>query len=99
MDREHRIRQRAYRMWEDEGRPEGRDREHWDRAARAVDGSGDEASDGAPPTIGQRKSKVETQSSEPSSGATAASIPGSKRSGGSRAGGSAKRNPGGSARR
>ena len=27
-----RIRQRAYELWEDEGRPEGRDRIHWLRA-------------------------------------------------------------------
>ena len=26
------IRQRAYELWEDEGRPEGRDRIHWLRA-------------------------------------------------------------------
>src|SRR5689334_23583134 len=29
---EQRIRERAYRIWEEEGRPEGRDREHWERA-------------------------------------------------------------------
>ena len=27
-----RIRKRAYEIWEDEGRPEGRDRIHWLRA-------------------------------------------------------------------
>lgn len=27
-----RIRQRAYEIWEDEGRPEGRERIHWLRA-------------------------------------------------------------------
>jgi hypothetical protein len=27
-----RIRQRAYELWEDEGRPEGRERIHWLRA-------------------------------------------------------------------
>jgi hypothetical protein len=27
-----RIRQRAYEIWEDEGRPEGRERIHWVRA-------------------------------------------------------------------
>lgn len=26
------IRQRAYAIWESEGRPEGREREHWSRA-------------------------------------------------------------------
>ena len=29
---EQRVRERAYFMWEAEGRPEGRDREYWERA-------------------------------------------------------------------
>jgi hypothetical protein len=37
-DREHqeRIRRRAYQLWEQEGRPEGRADEHWDKAAELV---------------------------------------------------------------
>lgn len=31
--KEQRIRARAYRIWEEEGRPEGREREHWDMAS------------------------------------------------------------------
>lgn len=31
-DREARIRARAYRLWEEEGRPHGRDVEFWERA-------------------------------------------------------------------
>ncbi|UYY59189.1 DUF2934 domain-containing protein [Sphingomonas sp. S2-65] len=31
-DREHEVRQRAYALWESEGRPEGRHDEHWHRA-------------------------------------------------------------------
>lgn len=31
-DREHQVRQRAYALWESEGRPEGRHEEHWHRA-------------------------------------------------------------------
>ncbi|MFM2045298.1 MAG: hypothetical protein RLY86_3874 [Pseudomonadota bacterium] len=31
-DRDERIRQRAYGIWEREGRPEGREAEHWGRA-------------------------------------------------------------------
>ena len=31
-DREHQVRQRAYALWESEGRPEGRHDEHWHRA-------------------------------------------------------------------
>jgi Protein of unknown function (DUF2934) len=30
--REQAIRERAYAIWEEEGRPEGKDREHWLRA-------------------------------------------------------------------
>lgn len=33
-DREHRIRERAYRLWEDEGRPEGRAEHHWRQASQ-----------------------------------------------------------------
>jgi hypothetical protein len=36
-DRESRIRERAHRMWEEEGRPDGKDREHWDRATLEID--------------------------------------------------------------
>lgn len=36
-DREARIRDRAHAIWEEEGRPEGRDREHWERAAAEVE--------------------------------------------------------------
>jgi hypothetical protein len=31
-DREQRIRERAYQMWEEAGRPEGRSEEFWERA-------------------------------------------------------------------
>jgi hypothetical protein len=42
-DREHRIRQRAHEIWEHEGRPSGRDREHWERARQDIDGGTDTA--------------------------------------------------------
>jgi hypothetical protein len=35
--REERIRRRAYEIWEREGRPEGRESEHWYRAAGELD--------------------------------------------------------------
>jgi len=31
------IRERAYHIWEAEGRPHGRDREHWERAGREIE--------------------------------------------------------------
>jgi hypothetical protein len=39
MDREERVRQRAYAMWEQDGCPAGRDAEYWLRACDEVDGT------------------------------------------------------------
>jgi CBS domain-containing protein len=36
-EREQRIRERAHALWEREGRPEGRDEEHWAQACREID--------------------------------------------------------------
>ena len=36
LDNDALIRRRAYEIWELEGRPEGRDKEHWFRAAQEV---------------------------------------------------------------
>ena len=33
---EARIRDRAHKIWEEEGQPEGRDQEHWDLAKLAI---------------------------------------------------------------
>jgi hypothetical protein len=33
---EQRIRERAFKIWIDEGQPEGRDKEHWDLAKFAI---------------------------------------------------------------
>lgn len=38
---ENRIRQRAYEIWEQEGRPEGRHAENWERACRELGGADD----------------------------------------------------------
>ncbi|MEW5728926.1 MAG: DUF2934 domain-containing protein [Pseudomonadota bacterium] len=40
-DNAERIRHRAHQIWEEEGRPEGRDQEHWRRAAREILGDPD----------------------------------------------------------
>jgi hypothetical protein len=39
-DLHERIRRRAYELWEQEGRPEGRAEEHWSRAEREVQAAG-----------------------------------------------------------
>lgn len=36
-DREDRIRQRTHELWEQEGRPDGRAHDHWERAAQDLD--------------------------------------------------------------
>jgi Protein of unknown function (DUF2934) len=36
-DAEQDIKNRAYAIWEDEGRPEGRHLEHWRQAAREIE--------------------------------------------------------------
>ena len=43
MDREDRIRERAYEIWISDGRPEGREKEHWEQAASEVGNTGQEA--------------------------------------------------------
>ncbi|WP_028239089.1 DUF2934 domain-containing protein [Stutzerimonas azotifigens] len=37
MNDEQRIRERAYQLWEADGRPEGRDTEYWTRARDEID--------------------------------------------------------------
>jgi len=37
MDREEQIRARAHSIWEQEGQPESRSSEHWERAEREID--------------------------------------------------------------
>ncbi len=34
---QHRVRERAYHLWEADGRPHGSDREYWERARELVD--------------------------------------------------------------
>jgi Protein of unknown function (DUF2934) len=39
-DRQERISRRAYELWEQEGRPEGRSEEFWARAQAEIEGPG-----------------------------------------------------------
>lgn len=43
IDRDEKIRTRAYEIWEREGRPTGLEQEHWEQARREIEGerSGD----------------------------------------------------------
>ncbi|MBZ9920832.1 MULTISPECIES: DUF2934 domain-containing protein [unclassified Mesorhizobium] len=55
MDKEELIKRRAYEIWEREGRPPGREQEHWDQAVQEIEAEGSEAERGPvvpDPTIG-----------------------------------------------
>jgi hypothetical protein len=45
---ERRIKERAFKIWLDEGCPDGRDKEHWEQAKREISGDAALAGD-APP--------------------------------------------------
>jgi hypothetical protein len=53
------IRERAYAIWEQEGRPEGREWEHWFRAAGEIQ-PGAAASSAAQQDVGRRRRKDAT---------------------------------------
>lgn len=46
--KEQAIRERAYAIWEEEGRPDGKDLEHWRRAEDEINSAG-EASENKTP--------------------------------------------------
>ncbi|TIN26664.1 MAG: DUF2934 domain-containing protein [Mesorhizobium sp.] len=51
--REERIKRRAYEIWEREGRPTGREQEHWDQAVQEIEAEGPETERGAgDPAVG-----------------------------------------------
>ena len=52
MNLEDRIRELAHRIWEHEGRPEGRHEEHWERACREMDFANMGGTVGATPSGG-----------------------------------------------
>lgn len=54
MTREEQLRQRAYRIWESEGRPDGMEAEHWARAERELAAEEPEPA-AAPPARSRRK--------------------------------------------
>lgn len=66
-DQESRIRQRAYEIWQREGRPEGREAEHWRRAEAEITAEAGAAADQTP----DRAAAGSKPQSEPSSTATA----------------------------
>lgn len=54
MDIDERVRERAYQLWEAEGKPEGHDFEHWMRAREEIEPFAKEGD----PTAGSVESSV-----------------------------------------
>jgi len=74
MDREERIRQRAHEIWEREGRPEGREEQHWYQACEdiAVEEDGSLSAAGeedpepiAPPPPAKSPASIKEPASDP----------------------------------
>lgn len=49
-DLQERIRQRAYELWREDGQPEGKENEHWERAQSEIEGDPAEKSENKPAT-------------------------------------------------
>lgn len=77
--REQRIRDRAHRLWESEGRPEDQEKRHWEAAEQAIDeeeraastkpdssvlAPGDDKSTGQEPLVGSAAPSAEGTSAE-----------------------------------
>ena len=84
MDRDTYIRQRAYEIWEREGRPEGRAEAHWARAEREAGdqgqavGNGDARTDGGTVVAAGLPSRATGSITEPA-GRTVSTAPGAVR--------------------
>ena len=67
-EREHRVRERAYLMWEADGKPHGQDVEYWERARELI-GMEESAGSGLlpnpePPPAPKRKSRAKPKKAE-----------------------------------
>lgn len=65
MDKETQIRERAHQIWQEEGRPDGKAEEHWERARRMLDTEDTKASEsgtgGARSGVRQRRGRKTVQ--------------------------------------
>ena len=78
--REHRVRERAYHLWEADGKPHGRDVEYWERArelvgTEAATGGEDSPSPATPPDQ-PRRSAAETANGQEKPGKAAGQLTG-----------------------
>jgi hypothetical protein len=69
--REQKVRERAYKIWESEGRPGGQHQEHWHRARRELD----EAEDTAPSNADETPETLAPVTDETPAGAEATETP------------------------
>jgi hypothetical protein len=77
---EDKIKQRAHQIGEAEGRPHGRDREHWEQAAREIAAEGKAKSKKTAAGGGKAKTAAETyRESRDSPGAAGETIPAPRR--------------------
>jgi hypothetical protein len=71
-DRSEKIRERAYQMWEEEGRPHGREGVHWQRAADEFDNAEGERSQHEtpldPPVASKEPKKAPRRTTRPRKG-------------------------------
>ncbi|MEG8039913.1 DUF2934 domain-containing protein [Sphingomonas sp. LR60] len=76
-DRHARISEHAYRLWQQEGEPHGRDQAHWDEAERAFAGEGPVADEPDPQAGDPQASDPQgaTVADEPAAGAAPFSAP------------------------
>lgn len=82
-DREEKIRQRAYELWEAEGRPDGKQQEHWDRAVREINAEEEAGGIEAAGTGGNSNLGRKVQTNNPEPGTTGSENP-NRRSGAKR---------------
>lgn len=61
-DRDGRVRERAYALWEQEGRPEGRDLDHWHQACQEIDPGDDQETGSLPPPSSPQRASQDSAS-------------------------------------
>ena len=71
-DREQRIREMAHRIWEDEGRPPGRDKRHWEMAESLVGEAKEQINPESLPKTGQGPAQVVVTTADTKPGSAAA---------------------------
>ncbi|MBI4310568.1 MAG: DUF2934 domain-containing protein [Chloroflexi bacterium] len=65
MEREEQVRVLAYRLWEEEGKPEGRALEHWLKAAQMVEENKQPVGAAAGPSTGAAHSALPSTMGRP----------------------------------